>query len=217
MASFLVATLLTSGCGGLAATRMAPPAAMSPVDLASCEDLARRAATQVEGRSIAWAAAIGAAVGGGAGAYSAARSEATADEDSGVVIAAIVGGFAALGALVGAGTVAVRNMSLQRAAYDETMDVCLRPAVLSATYGPEYPEIAVSLHALAYRYYRIGDLAKAEPLLARALAIQEKRFGPDAPEVATILEDYAGVLRRTGRAVEGDALEQRARAIRSRQ
>ena len=130
-------------------------------------------------------------------------------------IAGFVGGFAAIGALVGAGAVAVRNASLQRAARDETMDVCLRPAALSATYGPEHPQVAASLHALAFRYYRVGDLATAEPL-ARALAIQEKHLGLDAPEMATILDDYASILRRTGRAAEGEALEQRARAIRWR-
>jgi hypothetical protein len=57
---------------------------------------------------------------------------------------------------------------------------------------------------------------EGEPLLARALAIQEKHLGVDAPEMATILDDYANILRRTGRAAEGEALEQRARAIRSR-
>jgi hypothetical protein len=215
VASCLIATLLASACG-LAAPRAALPETVSPTERAACEELARRVEAQVHGSSIAWGAAIGAVAGGGMGVYGAARADATADEDAGVVIAAFVGGFAAIGALVGGGAVAVRNARLQRAARDETLGVCLRPAALSATYGPAHPEVASSLHALAFRYYRVGDLARAEPLLARALAIQEQHFGADAPEVAAILEDYASVLRHTGRAAEGEALEQRARAIRSR-
>jgi hypothetical protein len=62
----------------------------------------------------------------------------------------------------------------------------------------------------------VGDLARAEPLLARALAIKGRHLGVEAPEMTTILEDYASILRRTGHAAEGEALEQRARAIRPR-
>ena len=214
LASCLVATLLTSACG-LAAPRAAPPEAVSLIERTACEELARVEA-QVHGSSIVAGAAMGAVAGVGLGVYSAARAEVSTDEDARAVIVAFFGGFTAIGALVGAGAVAVRNASLRCAARDETMDVCLRPAVLSATYGPEHPEVASSLHALAFRHYRVGDLVRAEPLLARALAIQEKHLGVDAPEVATILEDYASILRRTGRGAEGEALEKRARAIRSR-
>ena len=59
-----------------------------------------------------------------------------------------------------------------------------------------------------------GQYAKAEPLLRRTLAIQEKSLGPTHLTVATSLENYAHLLRKTHRAPKAVPLEARAKAIR---
>jgi hypothetical protein len=122
-----------------------------------------------------------------------------------------------IGGLIGASIIVARNASVREAAYAEAMGACLRPAILTRELGPEHPEVVRSLHALAFRYSRQREFAKAESLYLRALAIQEKRLAVDAPEVATILDDYAALLKETGRIAEAGELEQRARAIRARQ
>jgi tetratricopeptide (TPR) repeat protein len=55
--------------------------------------------------------------------------------------------------------------------------------------------------------------AEAEPLMRRALAIDEKSFGPDHPEVATRLNNLAQLLKATSRLVEAEPLMRRALAI----
>ena len=97
-----------------------------------------------------------------------------------------------IGAIVAGGAALVDNVSARDAAYADAMDACLRPAVLTREFGPEHPEVARSLRALGYRYYRQGELAKAEPLYIRALAIQEQALGAGDPELAGFLDDYAG-------------------------
>jgi Tetratricopeptide repeat len=54
---------------------------------------------------------------------------------------------------------------------------------------------------------------QTEPLLRRALAIDEKSFGPDHPDVAVDLGNLAGLLRATNRLAEAEPLMRRAVAI----
>jgi tetratricopeptide (TPR) repeat protein len=54
---------------------------------------------------------------------------------------------------------------------------------------------------------------QTEPLLRRALAIDEKSFGPDHPDVAVDLGNLAGLLRATDRLAEAEPLYRRALAI----
>jgi tetratricopeptide (TPR) repeat protein len=54
---------------------------------------------------------------------------------------------------------------------------------------------------------------EAEPLLRRALAIDEKSYGPDHPEVATCLANLAGLLGASKRLGEAELLFRRALAI----
>ena len=56
-------------------------------------------------------------------------------------------------------------------------------------------------------------LAEAEPLLRRALAIDEKSFGPEHPNVANRLNNLAGLLSATNRLAEAEPLFRRALAI----
>ena len=75
--------------------------------------------------------------------------------------------------------------------------------------------MATSLNNLAGLYYTQGQYAQAEPLLKRALMIQEKALGPDHPAVATSLENTAFLYRETGREQEAEELDQRVAAIRA--
>ena len=56
-------------------------------------------------------------------------------------------------------------------------------------------------------------LAEAEPLIRRALAIDEKSYGPDHPNVAIRLNNLAELLQDTNRLAEAEPLMRRALAI----
>jgi hypothetical protein len=56
-------------------------------------------------------------------------------------------------------------------------------------------------------------LGEAEPLIRRALAIDEASFGKDHPTVAIRLNNLAGLLRATNRLGEAEPLIRRALAI----
>jgi tetratricopeptide (TPR) repeat protein len=58
-----------------------------------------------------------------------------------------------------------------------------------------------------------ADYAKAEPLMRRALEIDEKSRGSDHPAVATRLNNLAQLLRETNRLAEAEPLMRRALAI----
>jgi hypothetical protein len=156
----------------------------------------RSAEAQVRGASVRWGTAMGA----GASVLMLARSGTTADEDDGAVLGAFLGGLAVVGGLIGGTVVAVRNESVRRAAYSQTLGVCLRPALLTATLGPDHPEVASSLRVLAFRYSRVGDLAR----------------GRAAPRAGT---RDPGEALRSGRAGGGDdprGLRRRAPGTRPR-
>ena len=217
MSCCLIVALLTSACA-VSGPRATPPETVSAADQEACERLAGKTEAQVQGGSVWAGAAMGAAVGPlvGATILASGRGSISADEGDAAIAGVVLGALVAVGGLIGAAVVVAKNAGVRNAAYAEAMDACLRPVLLTRELGPEHPELARSLHALAYRYHRQAEFATAEPLYARALAIQEKSLGTDAPEVATILDDYAALLRQTGRAVEAAELEQRARAIRAK-
>jgi nephrocystin-3 len=54
---------------------------------------------------------------------------------------------------------------------------------------------------------------EGEPLMRRALEIDERRYGPDHPNVATILNNLAELLRATNRLAEAEPLMRRALEI----
>jgi tetratricopeptide (TPR) repeat protein len=56
-------------------------------------------------------------------------------------------------------------------------------------------------------------LAEAEPLMRRALAIDEQSYGAEHPEVASDLNDLAQLLQDTNRLAEAEPLMRRALAI----
>ena len=56
-------------------------------------------------------------------------------------------------------------------------------------------------------------LGEAEPLMRRALAIDEASYGPDHPNVAIDLNNLAPLLQATNRLGEAEPLMRRALAI----
>jgi tetratricopeptide (TPR) repeat protein len=70
------------------------------------------------------------------------------------------------------------------------------------------------LHSAALAAWRGGEYAKAEPLLSRALAIDEREFGPNDLVVATDLNDLGVVLGDLSRPSDAERLHRRALSIR---
>ncbi|MCP5158695.1 MAG: tetratricopeptide repeat protein [Gammaproteobacteria bacterium] len=73
--------------------------------------------------------------------------------------------------------------------------------------------LAITLNNLAQLLYATNRLAEAEPLMYRALAIDEKSFGSDHPKVAIRLSNLAQLLQATNRLAEAEPLMHRALAI----
>ena len=69
------------------------------------------------------------------------------------------------------------------------------------------------LNNLAALLKATNRLAEAEPLMRRALAIDEKSFGPEHPDVARDLNNLAQLLQATNRLAEAEPLMRRALAI----
>jgi hypothetical protein len=65
--------------------------------------------------------------------------------------------------------------------------------------GPEHIETASSLSHLALLLQVTGDLAAAEVLNERALAIREKALGPYHPDTAASLNNLAYLPHGAGR------------------
>jgi tetratricopeptide (TPR) repeat protein len=59
----------------------------------------------------------------------------------------------------------------------------------------------------------LSKFAEAEPLMRRALAVDERTFGPNHPNVATCLNNLAALLHDTNRIEEAESLYRRALAI----
>ena len=79
--------------------------------------------------------------------------------------------------------------------------------------GTEHPEVAIDLKNLAVLLQGTNRMAEAEPLMRRALAIDEKSLGPEHPEVARNLNNLAQLLKATNRLAEAEPLMHRALAI----
>jgi hypothetical protein len=67
--------------------------------------------------------------------------------------------------------------------------------------------------ALLSAAYLKSDYAEAEPLMRRALAIDEASYGADHPDVAVDLNNLAQLLQDTNRLAEAEPLMRRALAI----
>ena len=79
--------------------------------------------------------------------------------------------------------------------------------------GPSIPDVARDLNNLAQLLQATNRLGEAEPLMKRALAIDEKSYGPEHPNVARDLNNLAQLLQATNRLGEAEPLMKRALVI----
>jgi tetratricopeptide (TPR) repeat protein len=76
--------------------------------------------------------------------------------------------------------------------------------------------VAIDLNTLATLLRDTNRLAEAEPVLERALAIDEKSFGPEHPNVAIDLNNLARLYDNQGQYAMAEPLHRRALAIREK-
>jgi tetratricopeptide (TPR) repeat protein len=74
-------------------------------------------------------------------------------------------------------------------------------------------DTATVLNNLAQLLQATNRLGEAEPLMRRALEIDEKSYGPEHPRVAIDLNNLAGLFYKTNRMAEAEPLYRRALAI----
>lgn len=91
-------------------------------------------------------------------------------------------------------------------------EALLTPALAEAeaTHAPNVSEV---LNLLGLVYLSTSRYSEAEPLMRRALAINEKAFGSDHPTIAIRLNNLAQLLSDTNRLDEAEPLMRRALAI----
>jgi len=77
----------------------------------------------------------------------------------------------------------------------------------------EHPDAAWLLNQAGLRWHELAQYTRAEPLLRRALAIDEASYGPEHPEVAIRLNNLAQLLQATNRLAEAEPLMRRALQI----
>lgn len=86
--------------------------------------------------------------------------------------------------------------------------------VAKEIFGPEHPNVAVSLNNLATLRRMQGNYTEAEPLYNQALMIKEQNLGSDHPKVATSLNNLGRFYRPQGKYDEVVLLYERAQRIR---
>ena len=89
--------------------------------------------------------------------------------------------------------------------------------VARARFGPEHPDVALSLNNLAELYRAQGRYAEAEPLFQQALEMRRKQLGPEHPDVAQSLNNLARLYRAQGRYAQAEPLYQQALEVRLKQ
>src|SRR6202035_988950 len=72
-------------------------------------------------------------------------------------------------------------------------------AMREKVFGPDHPDVALSLNNLAAVYQHQSRYADAEPLFKRSLAINEKTLGPGHPDVARSLNNLGSLYYDQGR------------------
>jgi eukaryotic-like serine/threonine-protein kinase len=81
--------------------------------------------------------------------------------------------------------------------------------ILSRAHGPDHPEVSAPLQALAALHRLAGDLAAADRLSARVLALRGGPSGRRSPSLESAIALRVRVLRDLGREEEAAALEEK--------
>jgi CHAT domain-containing protein/Tfp pilus assembly protein PilF len=76
--------------------------------------------------------------------------------------------------------------------------------------GNEHPDVATSLHNLAFLYASQGRYSEAEPLYRQALEMRKRLLGEEHPDVARSLHNLAGLYNALGRYSEAEPLYRQA-------
>ena len=79
-----------------------------------------------------------------------------------------------------------------------------------------HPHAGWLLNQMGQHWKAVAEWGQCEPLMRRALAIDERAYGPDHPNVAAELNNLAGLLEATNRLGEAEPLMRRALAISER-
>lgn len=87
-------------------------------------------------------------------------------------------------------------------------------AILERELGPSDPNVATSLHDLAYVYMLMGQYTEAEPLFRRALSILESVLETNSRYVADVAMSVAQCCDSQGKYGEAELLYERAVGIR---
>jgi tetratricopeptide (TPR) repeat protein len=82
--------------------------------------------------------------------------------------------------------------------------------IVTSEAGPDAPETAEALNGLALTYQSLARYIDAEPLLRRAIEIDEKVLGKDHPNVARDYNNLAVLLRDQGKYDQAEPLYRRA-------
>src|SRR5262245_27013607 len=82
-----------------------------------------------------------------------------------------------------------------------------------AAYGPDHPQVAMTLGNLGSVVQNQGDLAKVRQLQERALRLFEAAYGPDHPDAAIALTNLGSVLAQAGEPQQAILLVERALCI----
>jgi tetratricopeptide (TPR) repeat protein len=92
----------------------------------------------------------------------------------------------------------------------------LRLEADAAALEPDHSSTAVNLSNFGLQLIELGDLAGAQTLYQRALAITERALGPNHPNTATSLNNLASILQSQGNLSSARRLFERALAIREK-
>jgi tetratricopeptide (TPR) repeat protein len=83
-------------------------------------------------------------------------------------------------------------------------------STVTSVFGPDAQETAAALDNLALTYKYFARYTEAEPLVRRAIEIDEKTLGKDHPDVARDYNDLAALFERQGKYAEAEPLYRRA-------
>jgi Tfp pilus assembly protein PilF len=101
-----------------------------------------------------------------------------------------------------------------RAQYATARELLQRAlAIFEAVYGPEHPDVAITLGNLGIVQQQLGEFEAARASQQRALAIKEAVYGPEHPDVARTLGNLGIVQEQLGKFEAARASQQRALAI----
>ena len=107
------------------------------------------------------------------------------------------------------------TVNYSRGNFAKHQALCLRGLTIAEkAFGAEHWSVALMLYNLAlFHVNGDGDIARAESMYQRALAIQERVLGPDHPLTAATIADLGAIYRTKGDLARAEPLFQRALMI----